>query len=127
MRKSQVRVTSNPLAAEGEPEADLGTCFDNPNHIELPSANQRPAAGGGGGGGTGGTGGTGTSTGPIDTTTYCKRDRVARNSFATKSAIKPSSVIAATTANATTATTTASMAAATMTTTARNEYIFNCP
>lgn len=106
-RESQVRVTSNPLAAEGEPEAELGTCFDNPNHIELPSAIQRPS---------------GTS-GAIDTTTYCKRDRIARNSFATKSAIKPPAVITPAT-TATTTTTTASMAAATMTT-ARNEYIFN--
>lgn len=112
-----MRVTSNPLAAEGEPEAELGTCFDNPNHIELPSANQRPTGGGGGGGCT--------SASAIDTTTYCKRDRIARNSFATKSAIKPSTVIASTTA-ATAATTTASMAAAAMTT-ARNEYIFHYP
>jgi len=98
----QVRVTSNPLAGEGEPETELGTCFDNPNHIELPSANQRPSGG----------------TSAIDTTTYCKRDRVARNSFAAKSAVKPSAVIPPTT-TATTATTT--MVAPAPVTTARNE------
>lgn len=97
----QVRVTSNPLAGEGEPEAELGTCFDNPNHIELPSANQRPNG----------------STSAIDTTTYSKRDR-ARNSFATKSVVKPSAVIPPTTA--TTASTAASMVAPIMIT-ARNE------
>lgn len=89
----QVRVTSNPLAGEGEPEAELGTCFDNPNHIELPSANQRPSGG----------------SSAIDTTTYSKRDRIARNSFATKSAVKPSAVIPPTTA--TTASTATAMVA----------------
>ncbi|XP_011873522.1 PREDICTED: transmembrane protein 132D [Vollenhovia emeryi] len=98
----QVRVTSNPLAGEGEPEAELGTCFDNPNHIELPSANQRSSGG----------------TSAIDTTTYSKRDRVARNSFATKSAVKPSAAIPPTTA--TTASTAASMVAPIMNT-ARND------
>ncbi|KAG5308092.1 T132C protein, partial [Acromyrmex insinuator] len=93
----QVRVTSNPLAGEGEPEAELGTCFDNPNHIELPSANQRPSGG----------------TSAIDTTTYSKRDRVARNSFAAKSAIKPSAVIPPT--MATTATTAMSIVVPTTT------------
>ncbi|KAL0130525.1 hypothetical protein PUN28_002272 [Cardiocondyla obscurior] len=97
----QVRVTSNPLAGEGEPEAELGTCFDNPNHIELPSANQRPSGG----------------TSAIDTTTYSKRDRVARNSFAAKSAIKPSAVIPPTTS--TTVSTATSMVASTNT--ARND------
>lgn len=95
----QVRVTSNPLAGEGEPEAELSTCFDNPNHIELPSANQRPSGG----------------TSAIDTTTYSKRDR-ARNSFAAKSAVKPSAVIPPTTM----ASTATSMVAPIMTT-ARNE------
>lgn len=96
----QVRVTSNPLAGEGEPEAELGTCFDNPNHIELPSANQR----------------SNSSTSAIDTTTYSKRDRVARNSFAAKSAVKPSAVIPPTAA------TTASTAAVVpIMNTARNE------
>lgn len=98
----QVRVTSNPLAGEGEPENELGTCFDNPNHIELPSANQRSSGG----------------SSAIDTTTYSKRDRM-RNSFAAKSAIKPSAMIAPTNAT-TTATTTASMVAPSMATT-RNE------
>nr|XP_012232704.1 PREDICTED: LOW QUALITY PROTEIN: transmembrane protein 132C [Linepithema humile] len=96
----QVRVTSNPLAGEGEPETELGTCFDNPNHIELPSANQRPSGG----------------SSAIDTTTYCKRDRVARNSFAAKSAVKPSAVIPPTSTTASTAT---SMAPAMIT--ARND------
>ncbi|XP_033220713.1 transmembrane protein 132E [Belonocnema kinseyi] len=56
----QVRVTSNPLAGENNPltdPAELGTSFDNPNHIELPSiVRATPSA-------------------PIDTTTYCKRDK----------------------------------------------------
>ncbi|XP_039309344.1 transmembrane protein 132E isoform X2 [Solenopsis invicta] len=96
----QVRVTSNPLANEGEPEAELGTCFDNPNHIELPSANQR------------------SSSSVIDTTTYSKKDRVARNSFAVKSTVKPTAVIPSTTV--TSAATTASMVAPIMAT-ARND------
>lgn len=87
----QVRVTSNPLAGEGEPENELGTCFDNPNHIELPSANQQRPSG----------------TSAIDTTTYSKRDRAARNSFAAKSAIKSSAMIPPTNNATTTATTTA--------------------
>lgn len=95
-----MRVTSNPLANEGEPEAELGTCFDNPNHIELPSANQR------------------SSSSVIDTTTYSKKDRVARNSFAVKSTVKPTAVIPSTTV--TSAATTASMVAPIMAT-ARNE------
>ncbi|XP_012530083.1 transmembrane protein 132E isoform X2 [Monomorium pharaonis] len=98
----QVRVTSNPLAGEGEPEAELGTCFDNPNHIELPSSNQRPSG----------------SSSVIDTTTYSKKDRIARNSFAVKSAGKPSAVIPPTTATTVAAAT--SMVAPKMTT-ARND------
>ncbi|XP_057335778.1 transmembrane protein 132E isoform X1 [Microplitis mediator] len=55
----QVRVTNNPLAGEVDDDAgDLGTSFDNPNHIELPAAGNR------------------VTVTPIDTTTYCKRDRV---------------------------------------------------
>ncbi|OAD60987.1 hypothetical protein WN48_01054 [Eufriesea mexicana] len=77
----QVRVTSNPLAGETEGESsELATCFDNPNHIELPSAGQRS-----------------NGSGPVDTTTYCKRDKLPRNSFATKPASKPSTVVSATT------------------------------
>lgn len=76
----QVRVTSNPLAGEGEPEAEVETCFDNPNHIELPSAMQRP---------------NGSSV--IDTTTYCKKDKIARNNLAAKSTAKPSAMITPTT------------------------------
>ncbi|KAF3425923.1 hypothetical protein E2986_01711 [Frieseomelitta varia] len=77
----QVRVTSNPLAGENEGEAaELATCFDNPNHIELPSAGQRS-----------------NGSGPIDTTTYCKRDKLPRNSFATKPVSKPSTMVSATT------------------------------
>ncbi|CAD1478830.1 unnamed protein product [Heterotrigona itama] len=77
----QVRVTSNPLAGENEGEAaELATCFDNPNHIELPSAGQRS-----------------NGSGPIDTTTYCKRDKLPRNSFATKLVSKPSTMVSATT------------------------------
>ncbi|XP_012251513.2 transmembrane protein 132E isoform X2 [Athalia rosae] len=58
----QVRVTSNPLATEPEEESgDLGTSFDNPNHIELPSV--RPSG-----------------SVPIDTTTYCKKDKTPRHS-----------------------------------------------
>ncbi|KAI4500832.1 hypothetical protein M0802_004043 [Mischocyttarus mexicanus] len=70
----QVNVTSNPLAGDVEiDQTELGTCFDNPNHIELPSVVQRS-----------------NNTGPIDTTTYCKRDKLSRNSFAVKSTpIKP--------------------------------------
>lgn len=97
-----MRVTSNPLAGEVEPEAELGTCFDNPNHIELPSVNQRSNGG----------------TSAIDTTTYCKKDKVARNSFATKSTVKPSVVITPTTSSA--VTTTASMVTPMMIST-RNE------
>lgn len=59
-RLVKVRVTSNPLAGENNPltdPAELGTSFDNPNHIELPSiVRATPSA-------------------PIDTTTYCKRDK----------------------------------------------------
>ncbi|XP_076240037.1 transmembrane protein 132C dtn isoform X2 [Calliopsis andreniformis] len=95
----QVRVTNNPLAAETEGEAgELATCFDNPNHIELPSAGQRSS-----------------SSGPVDTTTYCKRDKLSKNSFASKVAAKPS-----TTVTATTVTTPASMATSTVTT-SRND------
>ncbi|KAG8035245.1 hypothetical protein G9C98_001735 [Cotesia typhae] len=55
----QVRVTNNPLAGEVDDEAgDLGTSFDNPNHIELPATGNR------------------VTVTPIDSTTYCKRDRV---------------------------------------------------
>ncbi|XP_044592113.1 transmembrane protein 132E isoform X3 [Cotesia glomerata] len=55
----QVRVTNNPLAGEVDEEAgDLGTSFDNPNHIELPATGNR------------------VTVTPIDSTTYCKRDRV---------------------------------------------------
>ncbi|XP_063974726.1 transmembrane protein 132E [Diachasmimorpha longicaudata] len=55
----QVRVTNNPLAGENEDETaiELGTSFDNPNHIELPTSTRPP------------------SSVPIDTTTYCKRDK----------------------------------------------------
>lgn len=79
----QVRVTSNPLAGENEggEGGELATCFDNPNHIELPSAGQRSNG----------------SNGPIDTTTYCKRDKMPRNSFVTKQVSKPSTVVSATT------------------------------
>lgn len=57
-------MTSNPLAAEPEDETmDLATSFDNPNHVELPLTGKR-------------------SNGPIDTTTYCKRDK--RNFGASK-------------------------------------------
>lgn len=101
----QVRVTSNPLAGEGEADSELGTCFDNPNHIELPSANQRS---------NGGT--SGSTSGAIDTTTYCKKDRMARNSSAVKCAIKPSAMITPTPASTTA--TTMSMVALT---TARND------
>lgn len=45
----------------GVTATELGTSFDNPNHIELP-ATSRPASA------------------PIDTTTYCKRDKIPRNS-----------------------------------------------
>lgn len=84
--KLQIRVTNNPLAGEGEAEAELATCFDNPNHIELPSANQRSSG-----------------SSAIDTTTYCKKDKIARNNFAAKSsAIKPSAMITPTTAAITT-------------------------
>ncbi|XP_068980778.1 transmembrane protein 132E isoform X3 [Bombus flavifrons] len=77
----QVRVTSNPLAGENEGEAsELATCFDNPNHIELPSAGQRS-----------------NGSGPIDTTTYCKRDKLPRNSFATKPVTKSPTVVSGTT------------------------------
>ncbi|XP_046420331.1 transmembrane protein 132E isoform X1 [Neodiprion virginianus] len=66
----QVRVTSNPLAAEPEEESgELGTSFDNPNHIELPSV--RPSA-----------------PVPIDTTTYCKKDKTPRHS-SNKSSMQP--------------------------------------
>lgn len=69
----KVRVTSNPLAAEPEDETmDLATSFDNPNHVELPMTGKR------------------TSTGPIDTTTYCKRDK--RNFGASKPLLKNESV-----------------------------------
>lgn len=96
---SQVRVTSNPLAGENEGEAaELATCFDNPNHIELPSAGQRS-----------------NGSGPIDTTTYCKRDKLPRNSFATKPVSKPSTMV-----SATTIATPASMATSTVPST-RNE------
>ncbi|XP_061939594.1 transmembrane protein 132E isoform X4 [Apis cerana] len=79
----QVRVTSNPLAGENEGEGgELATCFDNPNHIELPSAGQRS---------------NGSNGQPIDTTTYCKRDKMPRNSFVTKQVSKPSTVVSATT------------------------------
>ena len=92
-------MTSNPLAGENEGEAgELATCFDNPNHIELPSAGQRS-----------------NGSGPIDTTTYCKRDKVPRNSFATKPVTKPPTVV-----SGTTITTPASMATSTVTS-ARNE------
>ncbi|XP_016844995.1 transmembrane protein 132E isoform X2 [Nasonia vitripennis] len=61
----QVRVTSNPLANEPEDETmDLGTSFDNPNHVELPSTGVRSSI---------------ASSGAIDTTTYCKRDRTPRS------------------------------------------------
>lgn len=76
-------MTSNPLAGENEGEGgELATCFDNPNHIELPSAGQRS---------------NGSNGQPIDTTTYCKRDKMPRNSFVTKQASKPSTVVSATT------------------------------
>lgn len=77
-------MTSNPLAGEGEAESELGTCFDNPNHIELPSANQRSNGGSASGSASGAA---------IDTTTYCKKDRIGRNGSAAKSAIKPSAMI----------------------------------
>lgn len=52
-------MTNNPLAGEVDDDVgDLGTSFDNPNHIELPTAGNR------------------VTVTPIDTTTYCKRDRV---------------------------------------------------
>ncbi|CAK9819472.1 Phospholipase A(2) [Anthophora quadrimaculata] len=90
----QVRVTSNPLAAETEGDAnELATCFDNPNHIELPS-----------------TGPRNNGSGPIDTTTYCKKDKMSRNSFASKPATKSSAMVTAATvitpASMTTSTTT---------------------
>lgn len=96
-------MTSNPLAGENEGEGgELATCFDNPNHIELPSA--------------GGQRGNG-SNGPIvDTTTYCKRDKMPRNSFVTKPVSKPSTVVSATTV----ATPPSSMVTSTVTS-ARNE------
>ncbi|XP_017893441.1 transmembrane protein 132E isoform X2 [Ceratina calcarata] len=91
----QVRVTSNPLAGENEGEAsELATSFDNPNHIELPSSGQRS-----------------NGSGPIDTTTYCKRDKAPRNSFVSKSS---------TGMTTTTVTTPASMVTSTVTTT-RND------
>lgn len=54
-------MTNNPLAGEIEEDAiaELGTSFDNPNHIELPTTSRPPSA-------------------PIDTTTYCKRDKIPR-------------------------------------------------
>uniref|UniRef100_A0ABD2W4F5 Transmembrane protein 132C n=1 Tax=Trichogramma kaykai TaxID=54128 RepID=A0ABD2W4F5_9HYME len=52
----QVRVTSNPLAAE--PEEEALNSFDNPHHVELPPARSSSSA-----------------SAPIDSTTYCKRDR----------------------------------------------------
>ncbi|XP_015432305.1 PREDICTED: transmembrane protein 132E [Dufourea novaeangliae] len=95
----QVRVTSNPLANETDGDtSEAATCFDNPNHIELPSTGQRN-----------------NSSGPIDTSTYCKRDKLPRNSFVSKSAAKAS--VAVTT---TTVTTPASMATSTVTT-SRND------
>ncbi|XP_051175131.1 transmembrane protein 132E isoform X2 [Leptopilina boulardi] len=86
----QVRVTSNPLAGENNPltdaaTAELGTSFDNPNHIELPSVVRA------------------TPSAPIDTTTYCKRDKMPY-SFIKKSmdgqSTKPVIVPTAPTANA---------------------------
>lgn len=84
----KVRVTSNPLAGENNPltdAAELGTSFDNPNHIELPSVVRA------------------TPSAPIDTTTYCKRDKPSY-SFIKKSAdgqsTKPIIVPTAPTANA---------------------------
>ncbi|XP_069704788.1 transmembrane protein 132E [Periplaneta americana] len=54
----QMRITANPMsysAAENmeNEQQSLGTCFDNPNHIDLPS---RPPA--------------------IDSSTYCKKEKI---------------------------------------------------
>ncbi|XP_024939788.1 uncharacterized protein LOC107266718 isoform X3 [Cephus cinctus] len=85
----QVRLTANPLATEplvdndNENEdtvtaAELGTSFDNPNHIELPSS-LRISGDGSAAAITGASACTTTSTVPIDTTTYCKKDKTPRS------------------------------------------------
>ena len=71
----QVRVTSNPLAAEPEDETlDLATSFDNPHHVELPSGPRSSSS----------------ASAPIDSTTYCKRDRHHRG-FVSRSSARSTS------------------------------------
>lgn len=87
----QVRVTNNPLAGEAEDDpttAEIGTSFDNPNHIELPTSTRSV--------------GWAAGSVPIDTTTYCKKDKAPRTfagkqskSQSTKSQNNPGVVVSA--------------------------------
>ncbi|XP_068082143.1 transmembrane protein 132E [Anabrus simplex] len=56
-QQQQMRIMANPMnyssENQDEEQKNLGTCFDNPNHIELPS---RPPA--------------------IDSSTYCKKEKI---------------------------------------------------